>query len=187
MQLARPYFHCGRCQRGWSVAETTLGLATRTRTSAGVERWLARLGATTDFREAAELLAELTGLTVGPETVRRHTEQLGAALRQAEAAAVAQVERTREAAEPVEAAPGALLVETDGVMVRYLDGWHEVKLGLVGGWVDGELVAPSYVAAREPAGAGGRAWRPKRRGGGHWRSSAGRAAWLGVGWQCCGR
>jgi len=43
------------------------------------------------------------------------------------------------------------VVETDGVMVRYLDGWHEVKLGLLGGYVDGELVAPSNVASREGA------------------------------------
>ena len=40
---------------------------------------------------------------------------------------------------------------------RHLDGtlsegeWHEIKLGLVGGWQDGQLVSPSYVAARETA------------------------------------
>jgi hypothetical protein len=58
-------------------------------------------------------------------------------------------------------APGQLVVETDGVMVRYcdrhLDGgllegdWHEVKLGVVGGWQHGRLQQPSYVAAREAA------------------------------------
>jgi hypothetical protein len=41
-------------------------------------------------------------------------------------------------------------------MVRYLDGWHEVKLGLVAGCVAGLVAAPSYVAAREPAAAFGR-------------------------------
>src|SRR5215212_9765717 len=110
LALARPYYHCPACGRGWSVLETTLGIPERARTSGGVRAWLARLGAATDFREAAELLGELTGL-----------------------------------------APGAVLVEADGATVRYLDGWHEVKLGLVGGW-DGETVrTPSYVAAREPA------------------------------------
>jgi hypothetical protein len=58
-------------------------------------------------------------------------------------------------------APGELVVETDGVMVRYrdrhLDGvlmegdWHEVKLGVTGGWQHGHLQQPSYVAAREGA------------------------------------
>jgi hypothetical protein len=157
LNLARAYFHCGACRTGGSVAETTLGLTARTRISPGLAGWLARLGATTDFREAAEMLAELTGLVIGAETVRRHTVTRGGALRQIETAAVAQVERTREPAAAVEPAPGALLVETDGAMVRYRDGWHEVKLGLVGGWVTGQLVAPSYVAAREPAAA----WGPR--------------------------
>jgi len=54
-----------------------------------------------------------------------------------------------------------LVVEADGVMARYrdrhLDGtliegeWHEIKLGLVGAWQDGQLASPSYVAARETA------------------------------------
>lgn len=62
----------------------------------------------------------------------------------------ARVEVTREAADPLDEAPGELVVETDGVMVRYQNGWHEVKLGVVGGQVAGELRAMSYVAAREP-------------------------------------
>src|ERR671936_510106 len=89
------------------------------RVSVGLETWVARLGAATDFREAAELLAELTGLVLGVETVRRRPEAVGAAVRAAEDAAVAQVEREREAAEAVEPAPGVLLVEADGAMVRY--------------------------------------------------------------------
>ena len=134
------------------AVETTLGVAARARLSEGLRAWLVRLGAATDFREAAALLAELTGLAVGAETLRRQTERAGAALRATEDAAVAGVERTRAAAEPAEAAPGLLLVEADGTMVRYLDGWHEVKVGLVAGDDDGAVLAPSYVAARAPAG-----------------------------------
>jgi hypothetical protein len=156
VDLPRPHFYCAPCRRGWSAVETTLGVAARARTSAGLDGWLARLGAATDFREAADLLAELTGLELGAETVRRHAAARGAALRAAEDAAVVHAERAREAAEPVDAAPGALLVETDGAMVRYADGWHEVKLALVAGWADGAVAAPSYVAAREPAAAFGR-------------------------------
>jgi uncharacterized protein UPF0236 len=153
--LARPWYHCGRCGHGWSVVETVLGVAGRARLSAGLEQWAVRLGATAPFREAAEVLAALTGLELGAETIRRHTEHMGAALRAAEDAAVARVERTQEAAEDPDPAPGLLVVQADGAMVRYRDGWHEVKLGLAGGWEDGELKAPSYVAAREPAAAFG--------------------------------
>jgi hypothetical protein len=75
--------------------------------------------------------------------VRRHAEAAGAALGVAEDAAVARVEQTREAAEPVEPAPGLLVVEADGAMLRYFHGWHGAKLGLVAGWEDGALRAPS--------------------------------------------
>ena len=153
--LVRPWYHCRPCGQGWSAVETTLGVADRSRVSGGLRGWLVRLGATAPFREAADVLAELTGLVIGAETIRRHTEAAGAALRAAEDAAVARVERTREAAEALDPAPGFLVVQTDGAMVRYLDGWHEVKLGLVAGWDDGDLRAPSYVAAREPAAAFG--------------------------------
>ena len=69
--ITRPWYSCARCHHGWSVVETTLGVESRQRTSAGLVAWLVRLGATTDYREAAELLDELTGLAVGPETIRR--------------------------------------------------------------------------------------------------------------------
>ena len=153
--LERPWYHCWSCGHGWSVVETTLGVASGARVSAGLRTWLVRLGAAAPFREAAEVLDALTGLELGAETIRRHAEAAGTALRVAEDAAVAQVERTREPAEALEPAPGFLVVQTDGAMVRYLDGWHEVKLGLVAGWDDGALQAPSYVAAREPAAAFG--------------------------------
>ena len=142
-------YHCGRCRRGWSGLEAVLGVTPRARLSPGLAAWVARLGGLTDFREAADLLAEYAGVALGAETVRRHTERLGAALADAEDAAAARVERAREAAGPVDPAPGDLVVELDGVMTRYLGGWHEVKVGAVGGIVDGATTALSYVAARE--------------------------------------
>ncbi len=103
----------------------------------------------TDFREAAELLAEYTGVALGAETVRRQTERVGAALADAEDAVLATVEQTREPVGHIDPAPGDLVVELDGVMVRYQDGWHEVKVGVVGGVVDRAATALSYTAARE--------------------------------------
>lgn len=149
VSIERPWYTCRRCRHGWSPTDQTLGLAPHQRLSQGVHDQVVRLGAMATFREAAELLERLTGTVVAPETVRAHTEAAGAALEARQQGQVAQVEHTREAAEAVEAAPGTLVVETDGVMVRYQDGWHEVKLGVVGGQVDGELQELSYVAARE--------------------------------------
>jgi hypothetical protein len=149
--IERPWYTCAGCRYGWSVVETTLGVASRQRSSAGLVAWLVRLGATTDYREAAELLDEVTGLAVGAETIRRECIRVGTAIRAAEAAAIQQTQLTREAAEPLDPAPGLLVLEADGAMIRFTEGWHEVKIGMVAGWDGDRLVAPSYVAAREPA------------------------------------
>lgn len=151
LTFERPYYYCRRCHHGWAPADSSLGLPPSQRVSAGLQAWLVRLGATTDYREAAALLEQLTGLALVPETVRHHTGVGGTALEAAQQAAMAMVVRTGEAAAPVAPAPGRLVVETDGVMVRYRDGWHEVKLGLVGGHQAGKTGALSYVAARESA------------------------------------
>jgi hypothetical protein len=153
--IERPWYTCARCHHGWSVAETTLGVTSRQRSSAGLVAWLVRLGATTDYREAAELLDALTGLAVGPETIRRACIRAGTEIRAAEAAAIRQTQRTREAAESLDPAPGLLVLEADGAMIQFTDGWHEVKIGMVAGWDGDRLVAPSYVAARETATAFG--------------------------------
>ncbi len=153
--IERPWYTCARCHHGWSVVETTLGVGSRQRASLGLLAWLVRLGATTDYREATDLLEELTGLAVAPETIRRECIRVGTAIRAAEALAIEQTQRTREAADLVEPAPGLLVLEADGAMILFTDGWHEVKIGMVAGWAGARLVAPSYVAAREPAAAFG--------------------------------
>jgi predicted RNA-binding Zn-ribbon protein involved in translation (DUF1610 family) len=152
VQFERPWYVCSQCSHNWSPTDCTLQLDSRIRLSPGILEWLIRLGASSvSFVEAAGVLDELTGLKISPETVRQRTEQRGALLEEGQQQVTAQVVKTREAAEPVDQAPGVLVVEADGAMVRYLDGWHEVKLGLVAGQVDGELIGPSYIAARESA------------------------------------
>ncbi len=156
LHYERPCYWCRGCQRGWCPADATLAVAPRARVSAGLDAWLGDLGALAPFRTAAGLLHRLTGVAISAETLRQYAERQGAAREAAQQAAAARVLTTRAAAEPVEAAPGLLVVQADGVMVRYRQtGWHEVKVGLVAGWEDGRLVAQSYVAAREPAAAFG--------------------------------
>jgi hypothetical protein len=156
LRYERPAYWCRGCQRGWCPTDTTLAVAPRARVSAGLAAWLADLGALAPFRTATRLLQQLTGVAVSAETVRQSAERQGAALEATQGAATARVLATRTAAEPVAPAPGLLVVQADGVMVRYRpSAWHEVKVGLVAGWEHGRLVAPSYVAAREPAEAFG--------------------------------
>ena len=95
--------------------------------------------------------------------MREHTETAGGLLDLCRQAATARVVATGEPVGPVEPAEGLLVVQTDGVFIRYLDDWHEVKLGLVGGCAVGapaagvstgrrhRLLGPSYLATRLPA------------------------------------
>lgn len=155
VRYERPCYWCRGCRRGWSAADATLAVPPRARLSAGLDLWLGELGAAATFAPATALLERLTGLVVSAETVRQHAEQQGAALDAAQHTAITRCQATRAAAERVVAAPGLLVVQTDGVMVPYADGYHEAKVGLVAGWEGERLVAPSYVAAREPAAAFG--------------------------------
>src|SRR5215210_1720592 len=56
----RPWYVCRPCGRGWSPVDSTLAVAPRARLSAGLQEWLARLGAELDFAEAQEWLERLT-------------------------------------------------------------------------------------------------------------------------------
>jgi hypothetical protein len=166
-RLERPYYYCGPCKRGWAPADAALGLAPHAATSPGAAAWLARVGALVPFRQAAALLEDLAGLGVGGETVRAHAVAAGGLLDRCRRAAAERVEAEREPAGAVEEAAGTRVVMADGVMLRYRDDWHEVKVGLVAGCAPGwpaagarpgqehALLGPSYLAARAPAEAFG--------------------------------
>jgi len=163
VHIPRVRLTCRGCGHSWLPLNSVLGIAAKQRSSGGLQHWEALLGGLTTFAEAAQLLETLAGVDVGIETLRTHAEAAGSELEGEQRAAMAQVEATQEP--PANYAPVAdgqtLVVETDGVMARYrdrhLDGtliegdWHEIKVGLVGGWHDGQLVDASYVAAREMA------------------------------------
>jgi len=165
LRWERPWARCTACGAHFGAGDATLGLAPGQQQSAGVTALATALGSVTSFREAAHLLQLTTGLALSSETVRRDTEAAGTAVAAAQDAAVVAYAAGTEPA-VAEPAPGVLVAETDGVFVRYQDGWHEVKVGVVGGWVAaappspaatrdgaaaarGHLQAPSYVAARE--------------------------------------
>jgi hypothetical protein len=109
-------------------------------------------------------------VAIGAETVRAHAEGVGRVLAATRQTMAEQVEAEREPVGPVEAAPGLLVLQADGAQLRYIDDWHEVKLGLVAGCQPGEpataghpeqaptLLEPTYVAARAAAAAFGTLW-----------------------------
>ena len=149
LTCTRPWYHCRACGHGFSPVDATLGVPPHARLSPSLRDWVVQVGTAVPYREAAALLRLLTDLVVAPDTVRAQTITAGTALDAADQQASTRVQTTREPDAPVDAAPGTLVVEADGAMVRYIDGWHEVKVGVVAGTApDGALVLPSYVAAR---------------------------------------
>lgn len=173
--VARPWYHCAGCHRGFSPADATLAVPARTRLTPALVQWLVELNVLTDQRDTAYLLDLFTGLQVDPDTVRVHTTAVGTAVRTEDAAAIAATARHQASPGPVTPVVGPLVLEVDGVMVRYQDGgWHEVKIGVVGGVTDGELTQASYVAAREDAATFGPRWLTE---------AARRGALAVVGWE----
>lgn len=139
----RPCAQCPACGHTWSPTDQTLELVGQQRHSPALRDWITRLGSTVPFREAAHLLTFLTGVHVGAETIRTHTEAVGTALDAAERVAAVTVATTRQPAGPVDPAPHQLVAEIDGVMVRFLDGWGEVKLGVVGAGIRRRRTRPA--------------------------------------------
>jgi len=161
----RPYYWCPACERGWVPADEVLGLEPHQMLSTELQAWVAETGAALPFEQAAEQLERLAGIRLGIETVRTHTKQVGTVLAERQRSAATTVAQTQEAAEPLEVAPELLVVEVDGVLVRFQDGWHEAKVGEIAGCQVGNglsdtdpmarppvLVVPSYVATRAPVG-----------------------------------
>ncbi len=119
VHIPRQLLGCRGCGASWRPLDGVLRLAPKQRTSAGVQRWEARLGGLTTCAEAANLLSELTGVAVGTETLRTHAQRVGTELEGGDQARTAYVQA--EQTPPPTAhdpAPGQLVVEADGVMVR---------------------------------------------------------------------
>ncbi len=101
--------------RAFSPLDEALGLGGGSRCSPKVLRWLVRLGGTLPFDQAAELLADLTGLVVSAATARRLSAAVGAtAVALAEAEVEAEVERIEQEWPEAPVAPARLVTGAEG-------------------------------------------------------------------------
>jgi hypothetical protein len=118
--------------RGFFPLDEELGLLP-TSFSPFIHQCIVRLGTILPFEQVPEQLAFLTGVRVSKETVRRLTEQAGAAQVAVEAEALRQVPRE---AEPKPITEEIQQLSADGTMVPLLHGtWAEVRtltIGIVG-------------------------------------------------------
>lgn len=139
IRLQRQSFRCPTCGLSAVPLEEHLGLDGFL--SPQATRLACLATASWSFAVAADRLAELAGVTLDDETLRRHVEQ-----------AAARLEARRKAAEPAAtrfaAAPGAVEFLVDGVFVPTRNGWRELKLARFQKRVPGAAAAPEAWARR---------------------------------------
>jgi len=117
VQVARAWYHCRECERGFAPRDEQLGVA-GTSLSPGLAEMIARAGAEVPFGKAAALVKDLAGVTVSARTVERSAEASGAAARNAGAAQAAALRaRTLRPLPPPEPVPDMLYAEVDGTSV----------------------------------------------------------------------
>jgi hypothetical protein len=140
--LRRRSLRCGRCGLTAYPTDDRLGLDGYL--SAGATRLACLAAASWSFDVAADRLAELAGVRLDDETIRRHVHR-----------AAAGVAPRREATPPAAFAGAAGDVELliDGVMAPTRGGWRELKLAVY-------LVRPRGAAADAAAWAGRTLPRP---------------------------
>lgn len=126
--VSRAYFYCRRCDAGFCPADRCLGWCGSSYTRR-VQQELARLDALLPYTQAVGLLEELTGVCVSA----KHAQRL---VSQAEEVLCCYLASRKEAAfaqgvMPAAVAASVMYVEADGVQTPMVEGWREMKVGLV--------------------------------------------------------
>jgi hypothetical protein len=149
LTFRRAYYYCMACQAGYYPLDAALGLGPG-QFSEGVQAGVCRLGAELPFERAAATYTALTGVPISAREVARVTEARGAAWEEdlaAERAALLQ--GTTPPPAPSRPVDGRWVVALDAAKACFRDGWHEIKVGVVG------HAQPTQRPGREPG-----SWRP---------------------------
>lgn len=156
----RGYYYCETCRRGRYPLDEVLGIGPG-QFREGLQEGLCRLGAVLPFVPAAETFTALTGVSMSPREAERLTEGRGGTLVAQQAKAQTQALAGQEGANSAAMPQGAGVWATalDAAKVRFDDGWHDVKAGVVfwaqprwdqGELVGGEATAQSYIGEVGP-------------------------------------
>lgn len=158
--LERRVWRCRDCGTERAALDQALGL--QGVLSGGAAEAALRLLVEMPFRRAQDLLVRLCGVRVAAATIHRLTARsAGPAMEMLESdkeRALAPVSPDRPSAPSQPASSQLIVRQADGVMVRFTDDWHEVKVGASYGLgpragKDGlrkRTVEPAYVALRAP-------------------------------------
>jgi hypothetical protein len=140
VRLSRQSFRCPRCGDPAYPLDGRLGLEGFL--SPQAMRLACLAAASWSFDVAADRLAELAGVALDGDTLRRHVEE-----------AARELQRRRATAEPAAARFAAAIGDveflTDGVFVPTRSGWRELKLALFQKRRRGAAAGPDEWATRE--------------------------------------
>jgi hypothetical protein len=124
--LARAYYHCKRCRRGFCPLDATLGIG-RKQSSVGVRALAARFDSYMAFGKAAAEMEIVTGVRLSASTMHREGIAVGEAL-----AAMREESEQRlwaGCALPVSERPLQMHASMDGFQLRIGKEWREARLG----------------------------------------------------------
>lgn len=138
IRLERGYFYCRGCGTGCYPLDESLQIPPRSHFSDGVQQGVCLLGVQLPFERASHALEALTGICVSPKEAERITEERGQLLDEG-------LQAEDQLLLLGEVATGSNSVEVSGsnfkgsvwavaldaARVRYDDGWHDTKAGVV--------------------------------------------------------
>jgi hypothetical protein len=130
LTVARTYYFCAACGQGWLPLDEALGLPRAAATPA-LLAVAVTCGSVAPPEEAAELLAEVAGITVSPKSLERYTKAAGRAVERAvdHRAQAGQADQRPEPPGPPTHPARPYNLQLDGSMLRMRDGtFREVKV-----------------------------------------------------------
>jgi hypothetical protein len=138
VKVQRGYFHCGRCGKGRYPLDEALGIPPRAHFSDGLQQGVCLLGVQLPFERASHTFEVLTGITISPREVERITEERGLALdkqlaeeKQSLLSGEMSSGSGSSSSSGSGSGSGVWTATLDAGRVRYEDGWHDTKAGVV--------------------------------------------------------
>jgi hypothetical protein len=136
--LERGYFYCQQCRKGRYPLDEALLIEARTHFSDGVQQAVCLLGVHMPLERASHALGVLSGINISPKETQRITQERGLVL-ESSLDTEAQLLLNGELNNPNNpdlnpSNVGVWTVTTvtlDAGKVRYEDGWHDAKAGVV--------------------------------------------------------
>jgi hypothetical protein len=154
--LERGYFYCRGCGTGRYPLDQALSIPQREHFSDGVQQGVCLLGAQMPFESTSHTMEALTGMVISPREAERITEERGLRLDEQLSVEAQQLLTNESSSGSGSGSDGVWAATLDAGKVRYDDGWHDAKAGVVfwaeptlneGGEMEGaQATRQSYVA-----------------------------------------